>query len=350
MEVPVTQWQVDEEEIFQGPGIEEGMGMNDYNSQGEAPLPAVEKEVPTPNERLQKLLQEVGDYSLEKPTDASLASLTWRDFPALRRVRAKLSVLSKDKKIDIFLCGHLNAMIGALNLYLDPTLSYGWRESSVLAANASGHGVYHARCIRQWIHRFLMFGKLPLHQYGYSKSVLEDEDFSQTIQLHLQERAKDGYIRAEDIVDFLSSPEMQEQFPEKKIKITIRTAQRWLHNLEWRYGKKHNGMYVDGHEREDVVAYRVKFLQRMKEYMRRMVTYDNDGNPIEPQGFPVEGGPFRIILVTHDESTFYANDRRKTAWVHLSDKAVPQPKGEGQSLMISDFPTLEWGRLVDSDE
>ncbi|KIJ33502.1 hypothetical protein M422DRAFT_264432 [Sphaerobolus stellatus SS14] len=195
-----------------------------------------------------------------------------------------------------------------------------------------------------------MFGKLPLHQYGHSQSVLEYEDFSQTIQLHLQERTKDGYIRAEDIVDFLSSPEMQEQFPEKKVKITVRTAQKWLHKLEWWYGKKHNGMYIDGHEWEDVVTYCAEFLQRMKEYMRCMVTYDNDGNPLNPQGFQVEGGQFRIILVTHDESTFYANDQRKTAWTHSSDKAVPQPKGEGQSLMISDFLTSEWGHLVDGDE
>ena len=106
-----------------------------------------------------------------------------------------------------------------------------------------------------------MFGTLPLHRYGHSQSVLEDEDFSQTIQLHLQERAKDGYIKAEDIVDFLSSPEMQEQFPEKKVRITIRTAQKWLHKLEWRYGKKLNGMYIDRHEWEDVVTYCVEFLQ-----------------------------------------------------------------------------------------
>ncbi|KIJ40465.1 hypothetical protein M422DRAFT_256721 [Sphaerobolus stellatus SS14] len=88
-----------------------------------------------------------------------------------------------------------------------------------------------------------------------------DEDFSQTIQLHLQERANDGYIRAEDIVDFLSSPEMQKQFPEKKIKITICTAQRWLHKLEWQYRKKYNSMYIDEHEWEDVVTYCVEFLE-----------------------------------------------------------------------------------------
>ena len=78
--------------------------------------------------------------------------------------------------------------------------------------------------------------------------------------------------------------------------------------------------------------------------------YENDGNATNPIGFPVEGGHFRIILVTHDESTFYAYDHRRNQWSHKDDKAVPQAKGEGQSLMISDFLTSEWGRLVDGDE
>ncbi|KIJ31296.1 hypothetical protein M422DRAFT_186218, partial [Sphaerobolus stellatus SS14] len=180
--------------------------------------------------------------------------------------------------------------------------------------------------------------------------LLEDEDLSQTIQLHLQEIAKSGYIRAEDIVDFLSTPKMQEQFPGKKLTISIRTARNWLHKLEWRYGKKKNGMYIDGHEREDVIAYRIEFLNRMKEYFTRMAIYDNEGNAILPSGFAVPDGCFRLILVTHDESTFYANDRRKAKWTHKDDKAVPEPKGEGQSLMISDFLTPEWGRLVDGEE
>ncbi|KIJ41851.1 hypothetical protein M422DRAFT_255176 [Sphaerobolus stellatus SS14] len=187
----------------------------------------------TPNEKLHELLQTVGDYSLETATDATFALLTCQDFPALQQAKTKLSVKSKDMKIDVFFCARINAMIGTLDLYLDSTLSYGWKEASMLAAKASGHGVYCARCIRRWIHQFLTSGKLLLHRYGHSHSVLEDEDLSQAIQLHLQERAKDGYIRAEDIVDFLSSPEMQEQFSHKKINITIRTARNWLHTLEW---------------------------------------------------------------------------------------------------------------------
>ncbi|KIJ44951.1 hypothetical protein M422DRAFT_251574 [Sphaerobolus stellatus SS14] len=241
-------------------------------------------------------------------------------------------------------------MVGTLNLYLDPSLSFTWREASVLASKAANHGVYHARNLRSWILRYLTKRKLPTHRYGHSQSLLEDEDLSQTIQLHLQAIAKSGYIRAEDIVDFLSTPQMQKQFPGKKLTISIHTARNWLHKLEWRYGKKKNGMYIDGHEREDVIAYRIEFLNCMKEYFTRMVIYDNEGNAILPSAFAVPGGCFRLILVTHDESTFYANDRWKAKWTHKDDKAVPEPKGEGQSLMISDFLTPEWGRLVDGEE
>lgn len=83
-----------------------------------------------------------------------------------------------------------------------------------------------------------------------------------------------------------------------------------------------------------------------------MVTYDNNGDVLtHPSGFPVAQGPrFRIILVTHDESTFYANDQRKNHWNHSSDKATPEQKGEGPSLMISDMVTLDWGRLKDDKE
>ena len=111
-------------------------------------------------------------------------------------------------------------------------------------------------------------------------------------------------------------------------------------------------MYIDGHEREDVVEYRNQFIKRWKEYKKRMVTYANNGNiDSTPSGFPVpQGHHFWLILVTHDESTFYANDRRKTRWSHSSEKVTPQKKGEGPSLMILDMLTLEWGQLVHGKE
>ena len=117
-------------------------------------------------------------------------------------------------------------------------------------------------------------------------------------------------------------------------------------------------MYIDGHEREDVVNYRDKFIQQWKEYEKRMVTFDIDGNIATiPTGFPVPGGKFQLILVTHDESTFYGNDQhktkwihQKTKWIHQKTKPMPEHKHEGQSLMVSDFLTSEWGYLKDDEE
>lgn len=310
-------------------------------------------------EQIQKMLEDIRngqppcDDSPETFTDSVLNALDYKDFPALHRAREKIAASSKDKKLDVVFRSRITAMLGALNLYLDPELSYGWREASLVASKSLGQGINHARNIRTWIHQFLRNGKFPLHRYGqYHSSILEDEDFAQEIQLHLSEvQQQEGHIRAQDIVDYVATPKVQERLGAKAKVISKRTAQRWLRKLDWRYGRKRNGMYIDGHERPDVVEYRNQFIQRWQEYEKRMFIYDNDGNiQYTPKGFPVaQAGRFRLILVTHDESTFYANDRCKTGWSHSSEKATPQPKGEGPSLMISDMLTSEWGRLQHGD-
>ena len=244
-------------------------------------------------------------------------------------------------------------MVATLNFYLDPELSYSWQESSILTAKALGQGAKHAQNLQKWISNYLHSEKLPLHRYGtYRSSILEDEDFRRNIQLHLTEIAKKGYIRAQDIVDYVATPEVQQQLGTRARGIHIRTAQRWLHKLSWRYQQKKKGMYIDGHEREDVVEYRKGFVERWKEYEKRFVIYDNNGNVLStPTGFPVpQGIQFCLILVTHDESTFYENDRRKTLWINNNTKAVAEKKGEGQSIMASEFLTSEWGRLKNGDE
>ena len=310
-------------------------------------------------EQVKKLLDELRtgkrptDNIEEVASDVSLNSLNYQDFPALRRARAKLTIKGKDPKIDIVFRARITAMAGAINLYLDPELSYTWREASLLVAKSQGRGSYRARSIRTWIHKYLTSGKLPLHFSGrYRSSILEDEDIAQNIQLHLVEIAKNGYIRAQDVVDFVATEKIQDMLGSKKRGICVRTAQRWLHKLDWRYGHKKRGMYIDGHEWDDVVKYRGEFTWRWKEYEKRMVTYDKDGNesPLPP-GFAVpQIGRFRLILVTHDESTFYAHDRRKNCWSHESDPHAPERKGDGPSLMISDMLTSEWGHLSDGEE
>jgi hypothetical protein len=274
----------------------------------------------------------------------------------LRAASAELAAKANAKELDLVTRRRIQGMLGHLNLYLDDGLSLGWKKASVFVSKTQGHGETHARRIREWNMNFLQSRALPLHRLGQARSaVLRDEDIASEIQKRIIERSKNGFVKAEDVVDLVASPEIQRVFSEKgicKSSISKKTATRWLQKLDWRYQGTRNGMYIDGHEREDVVAYRREFVERWGTYERRFHQWDNDGHELpRPNGFPVPDGlPFRLVLITHDESTFYQNDRRKTAWAQKTSRPVPQPKGDGQSIMISDFLTSEWGPLRDGSE
>ena len=146
---------------------------------------------------------------------------------------------SKDVKIDVTFRARITAMVGTLNLYLDPEMSYTWRQASVVVAKLQGKGVRHAQTIRQWIHQFINHGKLPVHHYkGSHSTILEDEDIALEIQLKLAEHAKDKYIKALDVVEIVASQEIQERLKTsgiEKQQISERTARRWLRKFKWRY-------------------------------------------------------------------------------------------------------------------
>ena len=86
-------------------------------------------------------------------------------------------------------------MVGTLNFYLNSQLSYTWCEATLIASKLQGHGTNHAHNMRTWIHQFLGSGKLPVHKYGKLHGTLvDDEDFSHAIQMHLSGIAKNNYI------------------------------------------------------------------------------------------------------------------------------------------------------------
>ena len=82
-----------------------------------------------------------------------------------------------------------------------------------------------------------------------------------------------------------------DQIGSRKKKISLHTAQRWLYMKGWCYGRKKSGMYIDGHECEDVVEYQRKFIEQWKVYEKQMYTYNNNGKlNNELSGFPVPPG------------------------------------------------------------
>jgi hypothetical protein len=75
------------------------------------------------------------------------------------------------------------------------------------------------------------------------------------------------------------------------------------------------GMYMDGHERPDVVQYReTTFLPLMALHEKRMVEWVANGSElvcIDPKLGPDEK---RVIAVFQDKSSFHVNEYKATAW------------------------------------
>lgn len=46
-------------------------------------------------------------------------------------------------------------------------------------------------------------------------------------------------------------------------KISVQTARLWLHELGFQVLDKKKGIYIDGHERDDVIKNRKKFLRKL---------------------------------------------------------------------------------------
>ncbi|KZT27184.1 hypothetical protein NEOLEDRAFT_1155206 [Neolentinus lepideus HHB14362 ss-1] len=222
-----------------------------------------------------------------------------------------------------------------------------WMECSVAVTRTAGKGEWLARRLQEWCHDFVQDEtKLPTHTYGkFNSSILEDEDLAQEIHLHLQSKGK--YVRALEIVHFLKTLEMKQRLNLKKL-ISERTAQRWMHGMGYWWQCEHKGQYKDGHERQDVVEYhQMIFLPAWLKLESWTRTWDGDS--VETS---LPGGSqhtWTVVIWRHDESIFYANDRRKLRWVYTGESAQPYAKGEGASLMFADFVSPDYGWLHSKD-
>jgi hypothetical protein len=256
----------------------------------------------------------------------------------------------KDPNLDLLLRSHLEGMKRFLWNYTNTASRFyrKWIAASVDTARASEKGPWFARQLREWSSAFINdYEVLPFNVYGtWNKSCLDDEDLRQELSIHLQSIGK--YISAMDIVRYLDRPDVKAWHGLKKT-ITERTAWNWLKKMGYRWKLEPYGQYVDGHEWKDVTDYcQNTFLPKWKDLECCMRAWSEDGKE-EPNQNPRPHNQRRVVVWFHDESTFYAHDRRKKRWVHESEKAVPRAKGEGASLMVSDFVSADYGWLRSPD-
>jgi hypothetical protein len=258
---------------------------------------------------------------------------------------ADINELIADKSLILQVKTRLQLMMQYINLRLSGLKCM---NASKTLAISIGKGDNQARLIRSWTQNFINYRQIPVSMRGKHqkiKSLLGDEDIHQMISEYLWS------IGCNITVSGFKAYVEQEVFSsvgiESKKTISDNTARAWLKHFGWKFRVERKDVYYDGHERPDVIEYRQDFLNEMLELEKWMPKPLNDVMILEEPILDVNEK--RHILITHDESVFYANDGKKTFWGPAGHQPL-RKKGAGLSLHVSDFLTEIDGRLKFEEE
>lgn len=119
-----------------------------------------------------------------------------------------------------------------------------------------GKGPYFARQIRENEKCLLRHHRLPLSNAGKKggpASLLDNEDVLRAVRVYLCKHVNSVILPALELT-------------ESKATICERTAINWLRKLGYQCKDVRKGIYIDGHERPDVIETRTKFLKKMAQY------------------------------------------------------------------------------------
>ena len=167
-----------------------------------------------------------------------------------------------------------------------------------------------------------------------SSSIITNENVQAIFMVHL--RGMEDENRTPEILMRDCSNDLFKKIPNAPNSITARTAARWIQFLSFHPKLQREGYYTDGHNRKDIVEYRDDvFLPRMLNHERRMQEYSSENMEtiIRPD---LSDGEKRVVLITHDESTFYCCEGKSLMWME-NGKNKLLPKTKGTSLMASGF-------------
>ena len=179
-----------------------------------------------------------------------------------------------------------------------------------------GEGTYFARQIRILARHYQMHEQLPARNWGGCRgySIFNDERL-QSAALDWLSKLPTGEVSPKRFCEALTK-EILPSLGIGKDALSEWTARRWLVKLGWRRTRLKKGVYMDGHERDDVVKYRnEKFLPLMAEYERQMVRWaENEDGTFERVEPELQPGEKRIIALFQDESSFHAGEYKSNVW------------------------------------
>ena len=224
-------------------------------------------------------------------------------------------------------------------------------EAATRAADCTG---FYSETIRKWASSFfLSTTDVPLeditdeyigdllcsnrgHHDNHTASLVQTEDFQLSARSFIREHAcrkGEPNMTSSMFADWIES--------QYNTKVHNDTARRWLVQLGFTRVQHQKGVYFDGHDRDDVVLYRNKFLTTMEQLDKKSLTCDNT----TPQ---LDEGEKPLIRVVHDESTYYANCDQSYFWGD-DQTNVLRHKSLGASVMVSDFIDEIRGFVRDSE-
>lgn len=225
---------------------------------------------------------------------------------------ADLRVLLKSHDSPIDSDDVLRTRLDHLNRFLAIyTSGKGWIEAANFTATIMGKGTGCSRRLRAWAKNFIHDrSALPYHHYENSgrDSLLDNVNFVEQLFAHITDTG--AHVSAQAIIDFMKKPEVMRRYQIVK-PISLDTACEWMSKLNFKWRKPPKGMYIDGHERPDVVHYRQNsYLPALAQYELTMRIWDEDNftrliNPSSPSSIR------HSVLWFNDQCIFYQNDRRK---------------------------------------
>ena len=270
---------------------------------------------------------------------------SWEDL----RAQIKADLKKKSKTLPLSRVNQLFIIRNFATLILK---GYGRISASREIANQwhEGEGIHYARRVRALARHYQVFEQLPAEKHGgarMSRSLLLDERVRIAARSWLTSQPN-GEVTPRRFQHALNDSIFSALFITLKKPLCERTARRWLLKLGWRLTELKKGVYMDGHERDDVVKYRNEiFLPLMEEYERRMRKFE--GAELKEIPPALKDDEKEIIPQFHDESCFTANEYKAKAWL-AAGQTILQKKGRGRLIHVSEFINPITGRLAVRDK
>ena len=199
-----------------------------------------------------------------------------------------------------------------------------------------------ARRIRALFRHYRTFGGLPAETRGGKRngsSYLDNEDVFQACRAWLIAQEV-GTVTPNNFHEAINSVILPRLMISTSRGISRATTYRWLRRLGFYKSESKKGVYIDGHEREDVVRYRQDvFLPKMKELDSYCTHYDEKEDGTWEALLPdLPAGVKRHVFYFHDESCFHGYDYKKNIWLDKTTKQQKMPgKSKGRLVHVSDF-------------